>query len=63
MQRVFDTEHNWLWILNGLTVVACLIAYLVVDGRELVYALYIPLDLLFQIGKAIFYWGYYWIDY
>ena len=62
MQRVFDTEHSWIWILNGLTVVSCFVAYLVIDGKEIVFALYIPLDLYFQIGKAVFYWGYYWID-
>ena len=34
----------------------------VIPGKELVYALYIPLDLLLSFGRAAFFWQNYYLD-
>ena len=62
MKRRFDTSCNWVWIIHSMAVVGCFIAFLIIPGRELVYSLYIPLDVLLGLGKASFFWYNYWVD-
>ena len=62
MKRRFDISCNWVWVIHSMAVVGCFIAFLIIPGKELVYSLYIPLDTLFGVGKAAFFWYNYWID-
>ena len=36
-------------------ILVCLIAFFLGDGRELIYAIYIPLDFLLDLGTLVFY--------
>jgi len=48
------------WAINGAVTLGCLIAYFVVNGKELTLTLYIPLDFCLNISKAaFFFWQYY----
>ena len=62
MNRVFDMSFKWVPRFHMLAVIGCLVAYFVIDGAELIYALYIPLDILFSVGKEAFFWVYFGID-
>ena len=62
MRRVFDRSWPWMWLVHSLIVVGCFAAFIVIPGKELVYALYIPLDLLLSFGRAAFFWQNYYLD-
>jgi len=62
MKRVFVTGHRWLWVLSSVVSIGCFIAFLMLNGSELVYALYIPLDFFFNIAKTLFFWWYFYMD-
>ena len=62
MKRRFDTSCNWMWIVHTMTIVGSFVAFLIIPGKELVYSLYIPLDILLGIGKASFFWYNYMMD-
>ena len=62
MKRVFDTSCSWLWVLQAVVSIGSIIAFIIIDGKELVYALYIPLDILFSVAKTAFFWYYYYED-
>lgn len=62
MDRQMDMKNTWVWIVNALVTIGCFIAFLMIDGKELVIALYIPLDLFFNIAKGVFYGYYCYID-
>ena len=55
MVRVFVHAHPAVIGINMAIMIGCCIAYLFIDGRELVFALYIPLDILLNLGKIAFY--------
>lgn len=42
--------------------IACFITFMVIDGKELVYSIFIPLDLFLNISKASFYHWYMYVD-
>lgn len=62
MRRVFDRSWPWMWLVHTLIAVGCFAAFIIIPGRELVYALYIPLDLLLSFGRAAFFWYNYYLD-
>ena len=62
MRRVFDRSWPWMWLVHSLIVIGCFAAFIVIPGKELVYALYIPLDLLLSFGRAAFFWQNYYAD-
>jgi len=62
MRRVFDRSWPWMWVIHTLVLVGCFAAFIVIEGNELIYALYIPLDLLFSSGRAAFFWYKYYQD-
>ena len=62
MERVFDMSRWWIWVINGLVTVGCFVAYILIDGTEVLYAQYIPLDLFLNVCKTIFYFYYYYRD-
>ena len=56
MKRVFDHSRKYVWAINGIISVACFVAFVFISGKELVYSLYIPLDLILNVCKMAFYW-------
>ena len=49
---------KFIFIINGLCTIGCFIAYIIVDGKELFLALYIPLDVALNMAKTLFYYYY-----
>ena len=62
MVRTFDMSRWWIWVINGIVTIACFIAYLLIDGKEIVFAQFIPLDIFLNIMKTAFYFFYYYRD-
>lgn len=62
MTREFVMKHMGVWILNGAVCLSCYISYFCINGKEITYALYIPLDMLLVGAKAAFYWWHYYLD-
>lgn len=59
MEKVFIKSMMWTWILNLVTYIAVVTVYLTVSGHEMVYAIYLPLDLLLNMSKAAYYFMHY----
>lgn len=55
MKRAFVHAHWMVLILHAAILISCLIAFLLIDGSEVVYALYIPLDLCLDVATLLFY--------
>ena len=49
-------KHRWVWLVNIFVTLSCFVAFAVLDGKELVYCYYIPLDLCLNIAKSAFFW-------
>ena len=62
MERNFDMTMNWIWYVNLLVSIGCFVAYMLIPGKELVFALYIPFDMFLNFCKTAFYWSYYYFD-
>ena len=62
MEKVFLRERWWTWILNLITYLAVIIVYFTVDGHEMTYCVYLPLDFLLNASKAAYYFLNYWND-
>ena len=62
MEKVFLRERWWTWILNLITYLAVIIVYFTVDGHEMTYSIYLPLDFLLNVSKAAYYFIHYWQD-
>ena len=59
MERVFYSRMWWLWVMQGIMYVGVFVAYFMIRGKELVYAMYIPVDGLLTAGLAAYYcWTY-----
>lgn len=56
MERKLQIPSPWMYILNGLVTLGCMIAFLLIDGKEYVFAFYIPLDLALNMCKTAFFW-------
>ena len=62
MDKVFDLDRKWLWLLQVIVTIISIIMYFKVDGRELVFAMYIPLDIILNISTIVFFWFYYYME-
>jgi hypothetical protein len=64
MERVFvmNKLNVCVWVMNGCICLGSMIAFLMIDGRELVYSLYIPLDFLLNLCKVAFFFYHYYLD-
>lgn len=62
MVQRFNTQRMWVWILNLVVYVAVIITYCLVPGHEIIYSMYIPLDVLLNLSKAIYYFYNYFRD-
>ena len=56
MPREFNKSRNWMWYIHGIATVTCFVWWLMVKGEELIFAIYIPLDLLLNVSKVAFFW-------
>ena len=45
----------WIWIVNVCVYAAIITTYFCIDGHEIIYSMYIPLDILLNVSKALFY--------
>lgn len=55
MEKKFIKERMWTWIINFIAYAAMITSYFLIDGKEMIFCLYLPLDLLFNLCKASFY--------
>lgn len=62
MIQRFNTSRMWVWILNFIVYIGVVITYFLVPGHEIIYSMYIPLDVLLNISKAIYYFYCYYKD-
>ena len=49
-------DCRWTWYVHGILTLVSLVMYLRVSGNELVFALYIPLDIMLNISLVVFFW-------
>ena len=54
MKREFVTNYWWVYTLNGMVTLGCFVAFFFIDGKELVYTFYIPLDFALNLSKMAF---------
>ena len=62
MHQRFNSRRSWVWIVNSVVYVAVIATYFCVDGHELIFSMYLPLDALLNLAKAIFYFACQWKD-
>lgn len=49
-------DCRWTWYVHGILTLVSIVMYLRVSGKELVFALYIPLDIMLNISLVVFFW-------
>jgi len=59
MEKRFDSDKMWTWVVNLLAYAAMITSYFLIDGHEIIYAMYLPLDMGLNVCKA----GYFFIMY
>lgn len=62
MEDSFYDGRKWIWIVNIIVYIAVITTFCLVDGHELIYTLYLPLDFLLNLSKALFYWTLYYME-
>ena len=63
MEKVFVKDWMWTWWINLITYIVVIAFYLFVDGKEMTYAVYLPLDILLNMSKAAYYFLHYYQDF
>lgn len=58
-EREFYTGRWWVWLIQAVSYAGIGWKYFTVDGDELAYAVYIPLDFAIFIAMTAFYIYYY----
>ena len=54
--RVFNLNCRWTWYIHGALNLVSVIWYCRCHGKELLYAIYIPLDILLNVAVVSFFW-------
>jgi len=62
MQPKFSDERLWVWIVNLVAYIAVVTTYFCVDGHEIIYSMYLPLDVMLNVSKAAFFFSMFWLD-
>lgn len=62
MTQRFNEERMWVWVVNLIAYIAVITTYFCVDGHELIYSIYLPLDVMLNICKAIYFFSFYWLN-
>ena len=55
MTHAFYSKCWWLWLVQAVAYIVVISLYFVQDGKEIVFAIYIPVDCLLFVGMALFY--------
>ena len=55
MTMVFYSRMYWLWYVQAVGYVAVMILYFTLKGKEIAFAIYIPVDFLVFLGMAAYY--------
>ena len=56
LKRTFYIDLYWLWIVQFILYIGVVTAYIMIPGKEIVYAIYIPLDIVLTISLGAFYY-------
>jgi len=59
MEREFDHKKWWLFVVQAVVYVVIAYLYFTIPGKELAYAIYIPLDFALSLCMVAFYIYYY----
>ena len=59
MERVFYIGRLWIWPVLAVVYGIAAYFYFTIEGRELAYAIYIPLDFFLFLAMGAF-WVYYY---
>lgn len=62
MTPSFNQDRMWVWIVNLIAYIAVITTYFCVDGHEIVYSIYLPLDVMLNVCKALYFFSYYYAD-
>lgn len=62
MEQRFNSGRMWLWIVNLVVYIAVITTYFCMDGHEIIYSMYLPLDVLFNLSKAVYFFAFYFAD-
>ena len=62
MQARFNEDRLWVWIVNLIAYIAVITTYFCVDGHEIIYSIYLPLDIMLNVSKAIYFFAIYWLN-
>lgn len=62
MTPSFNEDRMWVWIVNLIAYIAVITTYFCVDGHEIVYSIYLPLDVMLNVCKALYFFSYYYAN-
>ena len=62
MEREFYVDRMWIWGVQALSYIGITYFYMKTDGKELAYAIYIPLDMAIFVSMSAFFAYYYQQD-
>lgn len=57
MEKRFQSGRMWAWIINAVVYIIVISIYFAVTGSEIVYEVYLPLDFLLNLCKAIYFFS------
>ena len=55
LSRRFYSDRWWVWGIQAVAYAVVLVLYCITDGKEIAYAVYIPVDFVLFVGMAAFY--------
>ena len=62
MEPKFKEDRLWVWIVNFIAYIAVITTYICVDGHEIIYSMYLPLDVMLNASKAIYFFSMLWVE-
>lgn len=62
MEQRFNDKRMWVWIVNFLVYVGVIAVFFTISGHEIIFCMYLPLDLLMNVSKAGYYFMHYFKD-
>ena len=62
MEPKFNENRLWVWIVNLIAYIAVITTYFCVDGHEIIYSMYLPLDMMLNASKAAYFFSMLWLE-
>merc|ERR1712060_404097 len=60
MEFTFNDQRLWVWWINLAAYIAVVTTYFCIEGHEIIYLMYLPLDMFMNLSKAVyFFYNYY----